>query len=347
MYDVVCFSHLRWHFVFQRPQHLLSRCARNHRTIFVEEATLEDGESGIDVSLTPEGVELWCPRVDRTQAGDATGIQRRLLTDAFEQAGIERPLLWYYTPMALPFTRGLPAGARVYDCMDQLSAFKGAPPELGQLERELLDRVDLVFTGGHSLYADKAAQHPSVHCFPSSVDFAHFARARTHQPEPSDQADISRPRLGFYGVLDERLDLELVASLAAARRTWHFVFLGPVVKVDPAELPRAENIHYLGAKSYAELPAYLSGWDVALLPFARNDSTRFISPTKTPEYLAAGRPVVSTPIRDVVDPYARRGLVRIAEAAPAFVAACEAAMRDGGANQAVVDEFLAGSSWDR
>lgn len=346
MYDVVCFSHLRWHFVFQRPQHLLSRCARNHRTIFIEEASFVDGESRIDASLTLEGVELWCPRIDRKHANDAAEIQERLLAELFERAGIDRPLLWYYTPMALPFTRRLPAGARVYDCMDQLAAFKGAPPELGQLERELLAKVDLVFTGGQSLYEEKASQHPRVHCFPSSVDFAHFARARAAREEPEDQAAIARPRLGFHGVLDERLDLELIANVAAARRTWHFVFVGPVVKIDPAELPRAENIHYLGAKSYSELPVYLSGWDVALLPFARNDSTRFISPTKTPEYLAAGKPVVSTPIRDVVDPYARRGLVRVAEAAPAFVSACEAAMRYGSANQERVDEFLAGSSWD-
>jgi UDP-galactopyranose mutase len=348
MYDVVCFSHLRWHFVFQRPQHLLSRCARNHRTIFVEEPTFAEGESRIEACLTKEGVELWCPRIDSNRVDDAAAEQERLLVDAFERNSVESPLLWYYTPMALRFTRSLPARARIYDCMDELSAFKGAPPELRQLEQELLAKADLVFTGGHSLFEAKATQHPSVHCFPSSVDFAHFAQARTNTMEPEDQAAVPRPRLGFYGVLDERLDLELVASVAAARRTWHFVFLGPVVKIDPAELPRAENIHYLGAKPYAELPAYLAGWDVALLPFARNESTRFISPTKTPEYLAAGKPVVSTPIRDVVTPYARQGLVRIAESAPAFVAACEAALKEtDGSNRERADAFLAGSSWDR
>jgi UDP-galactopyranose mutase len=348
MYDVVCFSHLRWHFVFQRPQHLLSRCARNHRTIFVEEPTFAEGESRIDACLTKEGVELWCPRIDLTRVDDTAAEQERLLVDAFERNSVEMPLLWYYTPMALRFTRSLPARARIYDCMDELSAFKGAPPELRELEQELLAKADLVFTGGHSLFEAKTTQHPSVHCFPSSVDFAHFAQARGHTGEPEDQAAVPRPRLGFYGVLDERLDLELVASVAAARRTWHFVFLGPVVKIDPAELPRAENIHYLGAKPYSELPAYLSGWDVALLPFARNESTRFISPTKTPEYLAAGKPVVSTPIRDVVTPYARQGLVRIAESAPAFVAACEAAMKETDrASRERADAFLAGSSWDK
>ena len=106
------------------------------------------------------------------------------------------------------------------------------------------------------------------------------------------------------------MDFELLSGVARARPGWSFVMLGPVVKIDEESLPRAANIHYLGSKSYAELPRYASGWDVALLPFARNESTEFISPTKTPEYLAAGLPVVSTSIRDVVRPYQELGLVQ-------------------------------------
>jgi UDP-galactopyranose mutase len=232
--------------------------------------------------------------------------------------------------------------------MDELSAFKGASPLLRGLESELLSRADLVFTGGQSLYEAKRDRHPRVHAFPSSIDAAHFGRAREMSEEPADQSPIPRPRLGFFGVIDERLDTELLDEVARMRPEWQLVMVGPVVKIDEAALPRRPNIHYLGMKSYEELPAYLAGWDVALLPFARNDSTRFISPTKTPEYLAAGKPVVSTSIRDVVRPYGQEGLVRIADSAEEFVAACEAALReDSGERQSRVDAFLAQNSWDK
>jgi UDP-galactopyranose mutase len=226
----------------------------------------------------------------------------------------------------MPWTAHLRPLATVYDCMDELSAFKGAPRSLRENELALFERADLVFTGGHSLYEVKRDQHRNVYAFPSSIDAPHFAQARAAADEPEDQRDIPRPRLGFFGVIDERMDIELLDAVAQARPDWQLVMIGPVVKIDPAGLPRRANIHYLGGKTYAGLPAYLSGWDVALLPFARNESTRFISPTKTPEYLAAGKPVVSTPIRDVVRPYGEQGLVRVADTAEEFVEACEAAM---------------------
>ncbi|MDP8922487.1 MAG: glycosyltransferase, partial [Chloroflexota bacterium] len=236
----------------------------------------------------------------------------------------------------------------VYDCMDELSAFRFAPPLLREREARLFERADLVFTGGHSLYEAKRRRHPSVYPFPSSVDVAHFRRARSAQPDPADQASVQHPRLGFYGVIDERLDIQLIRSVAEARPDWQIVLVGPVAKIDRETLPRLPNVHYLGAKQYDELPAYLAGWDVALLPFACNEATRFISPTKTPEYLAAGRPVVSTPIRDVVRPYGDRGLARIAATAPEFVAAVEQALvEDGAARLAKADPFLAEMSWDR
>ncbi len=237
-------------------------------------------------------------------------------------------MLWYYTPMALPLGAALNPSAIVYDCMDQLSAFKGAPAGLLERERELLRQADVVFTGGHSLYQEKRQSHPNIHPFPSSVDVSHFAQARVAQPEPTDQATIAGPRLGFFGVIDERMDLELLAGVARARPSWQLVILGPLAKIDSSDLPQAPNIHYLGSKSYSELPSYIAGWDVALLPFARNESTKFISPTKTPEYLAAGRPVVSTSIADVVTPYQALGLVRIADTADEFVRACEDALTE-------------------
>jgi len=231
--------------------------------------------------------------------------------------------------------------------MDELTAFQGASPLLRGLESELMLRADLVFTGGQSLYEAKRDRHSRVYAFPSSIDASHFRAAREIAEEPADQTSIPHPRLGFFGVIDERLDIGLLEEVARMRPEWQLVMIGPVVKIDPASLPRRDNIHYLGMKSYEELPAYLSGWDVALLPFARNDSTRFISPTKTPEYLAAGRPVVSTSIRDVVRPYGQEGYVRIADTAEEFVAACEAALaEDATARQERVDPFLAQNSWD-
>jgi UDP-galactopyranose mutase len=279
----------------------------------------------------------------------ATAVLKEMVDRLFLEHGIRDYVCWYYTPMALPFTRQLSPVAVVYDCMDELSGFKGAPENLRTLEQELFRRADLVFTGGQSLYEAKREQHTAVYPFPSSIDREHFMQARKYIDDPEDQKAIPYPRLGFFGVIDERLDIELLDALARARPEWHFVMLGPVVKIDPASLPSHQNIHYLGAKSYSDLPAYVANWDVALLLFARNEATRFISPTKTPEYLAAGKPVVSTPIEDVIRPYGERRLVHIAGTPADFIAAIEGILtaesnRDLWLTE--VDAFLARMSWD-
>jgi len=348
-FDVVVLSHLRWNFVFQRPQHLLSRCARQHRVFFVEEPIPSDGPARMEISTPRPGVWVAAPHLpEGTSPLESETIQRRLLDALLAERRVRSFVLWYYTPMAMPFSRHLAPLATVYDCMDELSAFAGAPPEMQVREKELLARADLVFTGGQTLYEAKRGQHPHVFAFPSSVDVAHFARARQATVDPSDQRDILHPRLGFFGVIDERMDLALLAGIAKVRPAWQLVMIGPVAKVDPATLPQASNIHYLGRKEYGDLPSYLAGWDVALLPFAINESTRFISPTKTPEYLAAGKPVVSTPIRDVVRPYGVRSLVRIAGTIPGFVAAVEdALLEERAARIRRVDTFLGQESWDR
>jgi glycosyltransferase involved in cell wall biosynthesis len=346
-FDLLCFSHLRWDWVYQRPQHLLSRAARERRVFFFEEP--REGDSPrLEINHPQPGLTVAIPYLPSGLTHDESErLQRVLLADLLAQQEIHAYVSWYYTPMAMGLTSRLTPLATIYDCMDELSAFQGAPPALRGREAELLRRADLVFTGGHSLWEAKRTQHPRVYAFPSSVDVAHFRRARRARVDAVDQAAIPHPRLGYCGVIDERMDLALLASLARARPDWQLVLVGPVAKIDPANLPHADNIHYLCPKSYAALPRYLAGWDVALLPFAHNDATRFISPTKTPEYLAAGCPVVSTGIRDVVRPYGERGLVRIADTAEAFEAAVEAALGEDRARRlATVDPFLAQTSWD-
>jgi UDP-galactopyranose mutase len=348
--DLVCLSHLRWDFVYQRPQHLMSRFAQRGRVFFVEEPTFEDGQMRLDISRRDDGVHVVVPRVPKgnydLEALDS--IQRRMLDELFREHNIVEHMLWYYTPMAVAWSGHLKPLATIYDCMDELSAFKGAPRALREREEELFRRADLVFTGGQSLYEAKRELHQNIYPFPSSIDATHFVRARSVAVEPEDQREIPHPRLGFFGVIDERMNMELLAGIADARPDWHLVIIGPVVKIDEADLPRRSNLHYLGGKQYSELPAYLGGWDVALLPFALNESTRFISPTKTPEYLSAGRPVVSTSIRDVVRPYGQLNLVRIADTVEEFVASCEEAMSEDAEKRVrEVDAFLAETSWDR
>jgi UDP-galactopyranose mutase len=350
-FDLVCFSHLRWDFVYQRPQHLLTRCARDRRVFFFEEPSFDDGPR-LEVRRNEEGVHVVVPHLPERVRGNRVeeeALLRALLASLFAEHRIREHALWYYTPMAVAWTRHLKPLAVVYDCMDELSAFKFAPAELREREAELFRRAHLVFTGGQSLYEAKRGKHPHVYAFPSGIDREHFGRARELAEEPEDQAQVPHPRLGFFGVVDERFDLELLGSLSRLRPDWHFVVIGPVVKIDADMLPRAANIHYLGGKSYKELPRYLAGWDVATLLFARNEHTRFISPTKTPEYLAAGKPVVSTSIRDVIRPYGELGLVRIADDAEGFAAAAGELMGAGADADwlARVDALLAQNTWDR
>jgi len=350
--DLVCFSHLRWDFVYQRPQHLLTRCARDRRVFFVEEPIFGSGSMRLDVQERDGGVRVVVPHLPEGLRSEiaTTALLKEMTRRLFSEQGIREYVFWYYTPMALSFTKHFSPIASIYDCMDELSAFKGAHTSIATFEQELFRRVDLVFTGGHSLYEAKRNAHTAVHPFPSSIDASHFGKARTISDDPHDQADIPHPRLGFFGVIDERFDIELLDAVARQRPDWHFVIIGPVVKIHPDSLPKHPNIHYLGAKKYEELPGYLAGWDIALLLFARNESTRFISPTKTPEYLAAGKPVISTSIRDVIRPYGELDLVRIADSPTELIRAAEDFMSKGRDNSEWlkrVDDFLADMSWDK
>jgi len=352
--SLICFSHLRWNFVFQRPQHLMSRFAREMDVIYWEEP-IEIGPKEtafLQVREAPDAanVRVIVPHLPEGMPEVAREAALKRLLDA-HVALIHGPLVaWYYTPMMLPFSRHLDADVVVFDVMDELSKFKFAPEHLLDLEQELIERSDVVFTGGSSLFEAKKDRHPNVHCFPSSVDRAHFAKARAHSFDPADQEDLPRPRLGFYGVIDERFDIDLLDQVAAMRPDWSFVMVGPIVKIAQEDLPKRSNIHYLGGKTYEQLPAYLSGWDVALMPFAMNESTQFISPTKTPEYLAGGKPVVTTPIKDVVRHYGALEGVKVAATAAEFAAACDEALElsrnreSGWLGEA--DLMLSAASWD-
>lgn len=338
---LVCFSHLRWDFVFQRPQHIMTRMAERYRVIFWQEAVIGD-EPGL-TRRTVEGadIEIVTPTIP---AGTDDRAQLRCLLDSLLGEIGAPDVRWYYTPMMLAFSDHVEAGCTIYDCMDELANFDFAPPELLAREEQLLGVAQLVFTGGFSLFDAKRERHARVFPFPSSVDHAHFAKARTTARR------AERPLLGFYGVIDERMDLALIDAVAAARPDWAFEIIGPVVKIDPASLPSRPNLRFPGGCEYRDLPSAMSNWDVALMPFAINDATRFISPTKTPEYLAAGKPVVSTPVRDVVRSYGRMSAVQIAEGVEAFVAACDRALElargEDKAWLADSDAQLAMESWD-
>jgi glycosyltransferase involved in cell wall biosynthesis len=347
---IVVFSHLRWNSVYQRPQQLLSRIAATRRVIFFEETAQAD-------PLVPDSIELSYPLpnliVARPILQDArlpfdparlAALARRLVR--WQHA--DRHIAWLYTPLAFELARALSPDLVVYDCMDELASFLDAPPALPKREAELLASADVVFAGGPSLYRAKRALHPRVYCFPSSVDVDHFRPASAVPAEPPDQSALTRPRLGFYGVLDERLDRDLLDGVAAARPDWEIVLIGPVAKIDPSSLPRRANLHYLGQRPYESLPDYLAGWDVCMLPFARNSATRFISPTKTLEYMAAEKPIVTTSIRDVVEPY--QEVVEVADTPADFVAACERLLNETNAERtrrvARMRELVAATSWD-
>lgn len=348
--DLLCFSHLRWGFVFQRPNHLLTRFSKHQRVFFFEEPIFHAQEDKLHVDNYNDNLYVVTPHMThRSSSEEVQKGLKKILNSLLRQMQVKRYYSWYYTPMALPFTDHLNPELVVYDCMDELSAFKFAPPELTQLEKQLFQKADIVFTGGHSIYENKKNAHHNVFAFPSSIDKAHFGKARKIRRDPEDQKHILHPRFGFFGVIDERFDIDLINEVAQRKPDWQFILLGPVVKIDPATLPKHANMHYLGGKSYNELPNYIAGWDIATIPFAINESTRFISPTKTPEYLAAGKPVISTPIRDVVSPYGDNKLVHIVNNADEFIAAAEIelAKKRRSSWTKKVDAFLEGNSWDR
>ncbi|WP_224018575.1 glycosyltransferase [Ferruginibacter albus] len=349
--DLICFCHLRWNFVFQRPQHLISRFAKSYRVFYIEEPIFSKDNDSYTIKITEQNVLVVTLNL-KEDSGDINNRQRKLIDHLFKTQAINKYMFWYYSPMFLPITRHLNPELTIYDCMDELSCFKFAPAEIKKLETELLKKAEIVFTGGHSLYEAKKHHHHNIYPFPSSIDKAHFAKARNSKIiDPFDQKNIPYPRIGFCGVIDERFDIELIRTVAQKKPDWQIVLIGPVVKIDSLTLPVAANIHYLGAKQYQELPSYIKGWQLTMIPFAINEATKYISPTKTPEYLAAGKPVISTAIKDVVHPYGTNKLVHIIKQADDFIAIAEKqfTMKPQDLNIWLheVDVFLANNSWDK
>ena len=316
--DLVVLSHLRWTFVWQRPQHLVSRLARGRRTWFVEEPWPVEGLEKPRLAVEDHGdvtrVALEVPGRGHVCFSDpGAASYEAMLLDLI--GGSEDRVAWLYTPMALPLAQALSPDVLVYDVMDDLAAFKGASPELVLRQRQALKRADVVFTGGRSLHRSVASRRPDrTHCFPSGVDPDHYA------PAVELRRPGSRRVAGYVGVIDERLDLGLVLTLAESLPDWEIRMVGPVAKIDQADLPQAPNITYPGPAQYADLPEVMAGFDVALMPFALNEATRSISPTKTLEYLAAGLPVVSTRVPDVVSDFGE--MVDLQHDGAGFAAAC-------------------------
>ncbi len=354
---LLCFSHLRWNFVWQRPQHVISRLARDRQVFFVEEPLFakEAGEPPDDAAMAVRragDVTVCAPVCLDPGLGHGWRLEQmyaRLIAELVEERGLDGFTAWFYSPMFLPSIERARPSLIVYDAMDELSLFKDAPPVLLDRERELLRIADVVFTGGVSLGKVKAQVHGNVHAFPSGVEVEHYQQAldpATRVPEGLER--LPHPRIGFFGVLDERIDLPLLEEAARLRPQWSFAILGPVRKIEESDLPRRDNLHYLGQKQYRDLPGYVKGFDVCIMPFALNDATKFISPTKTLEYMAAHKPIVSTPVADVVGSYA--GAVRIAGAALDFVREIEAALAETEdertARIAREREVLAKNSWD-
>jgi hypothetical protein len=352
MLTIIVFSHLRWNFVYQRPQHLLSRLAKNYQIVFMEEPVTNAESTFLEQLMPTSNVMVLRPHVTSSTSGfhdDHLPELQGQLANFMADRNITEYLIWFYTPMALPLANDLQPLAVIYDCMDELSGFKNAPRQLLQRENALYQLADLVLTGGPSLYESKRKRHTNVHCFASSVDAGHFKpQFNVVQADHPAQGHIAHPRLGYCGVIDERLDLELISELAESHPDWQLVMVGPVVKISQESLPRRANIHWLGQQNYDDLPQFMSGWDVCLLPFALNEATRFISPTKTLEYMAAERFSVSTRIKDVAEPYGH--VVAIADTASEFIHACSALLNESelekNQRKVLISEIVASTSWD-
>ena len=349
MTTIIVFSHFRWDFTYHRSQHLLTRLAENYKIVFIEEPVFHDGDSFFETSASGENVTVLKPHTPVT----ATGFhdeQLPHLIKLMRQLVVldEEHIAWFFTPMALPLLQELQPAAVIYDCVDELSACKDSPRQMLQRENALLKVADLVFSASPSLYRTKRERHSNVHCFPGSVETIHFEQALDRSHTHPAHEDVPGPRLGFYGVIDERIDMPLIEALAEAHPLWQIVMAGPITSIDPVTLPKRHNIHYLGQQRYEALPHLLAGWNVCLLPFALDESTHSASLDRILEYMAAGLPVVSTAIVDVMELYG--DVVSVAGTHKEFVRACEQALlttpEENKGQISRTKELISATSWD-
>lgn len=356
-YPIIVHSHLGWDWVWQRPQQFLSRFSKRHQILFVEgpvpsEEVAEPTSELREVTEFPN-ITIMRSKMPASRWFDGAWVdkeRRRLVQELL--AGplglrFRDPVQWFYDPMAVTaFAGHMGERAIVFDCMDQLSQFKGAPKELIRRERELLTIADVVFAGGPKIGRDKIKYNANTHSYGCGVDVKHFGTARSKNTEiPADVANLPGPIFGFFGVVDERMDYDLVARLADAHPHGSVVIIGPMTKVDPATIPQRPNLHWLGGRDYSLLPAYVKAFDVCLMPFAINEATEYINPTKALEYMATGKPIVSTPIEDVVLQFS--GVVKISQSSEEFVALCtEAATNPDAAGIKRGRDLASRNSWE-
>ncbi|MDT0644726.1 glycosyltransferase [Zunongwangia sp. F363] len=338
-YDMLVFSHLRWGFVYQRPQHIISRLSANYHILFIEEPVHFDvgEEKSFELEIINQNLHVLKPKV--SDIPSISNILKPLIKNGPTAVG------WFYSAAFSPLLTDFRFDKVIYDCMDELSLFKGAPSELINQEKFLLSEANIVFTGGKSLYESKHKSHNNVHCFPSSVEQEHFRKASQEKSlSPEDLQKINSPMVGYCGVIDERIDLDLLQKTAILLPEIAFIMVGPLAKIQEEDLPREENIHYLGMKPYNSLPVYLATFDIAMMPFALNDSTKFISPTKTLEYMAAGKPIISTAIKDIMRDYSN--CIPIIASAEEFANAIKNILKDPKDFSADYKEILSKTSWD-
>jgi UDP-galactopyranose mutase len=347
---LLVFSHIPWDSTFERPHQVMSRLTSRREVLFVEEPSYREGKPELEIQTVSPGLRIVRPHLSNAGPGFGPAQQRPLMTglrDLLARDGWSEFVAWLYTPMAVRVARSLAPRRMIYDCLDEQPAFAVTPSEFAERERELLAHADVVFTGTPSRLKGKARAIRCVLCLPSAIEEKHFTGVKSTKDVP-DQAGISRPRLGCLGVIDERVDLEIVDALAAARPDWQIVLAGHVAKASPASLPQRANLHYLGSPSYEELPRYLAGWDLCLAPFKVDETAPPTRLQKILEYMAADRPIVTTPIPDVAELYGE--IVYLGEGSSGFVDACDRALAasptERRARRTMARRVLARTSWD-
>ena len=334
-FDIIIFSHLRWDFVLQRPQHIASRLAHHMKILFVEEPIPynKEEEGTARLRQVNEHITVMQPRVQEIKDIE------QLLKFMVRQKTV--PIGWFYSSDFSPLLRSLHFRKIVYDCMSDHE------PRPDADEPAMLAEADIVFTDSKALFESRIRVHPNVHCFPSSVEHGHFRKALKNIAVPGDIAELKKPVVGYCGVIDGRLDMDLLDKVAEQSPETTFVLIGPLVNMPESKLPKRSNVHYLGMKPYHLLPGYLKGIDIAMIPFDIKGAHKLSGPTETLEYMAAGKPIISTPIWDVVRDY--RNHINIVNNVDEFCAARDAIIKQLESqvyNHEKYNDILHTSSWE-